>query len=116
MWRQAPHECLRDLACCLSSAARSMLIQRIEQMHLPTSYALERIATWREFFEKGYLSREAACEEVVYEAVREPGLPQAHRSNALASCLLIIAKEGCTSWCGRSTRYGTVEQGWISIL
>ena len=60
----------------------AQLIQRIEQMHLPTSYAMERIATWREYFEKGYSPREAAREEVVYGAAREPRLPQAHRSNA----------------------------------
>ena len=38
----------------------AQLIQRIEQMRLPTSYAMERIATWREYFEKGYSPREAA--------------------------------------------------------
>ena len=35
----------------------AQLIQRVEQMHLPTSYAMERIATWREYFEKGYSPR-----------------------------------------------------------
>ena len=55
----------------------AQLIQRIEQMHLPTSYAMERIATWREYFEKGYSPREAAR-----EAARGPKLPQAHRSSA----------------------------------
>jgi hypothetical protein len=58
------------------------LIQRIEQMHLPTSYAMVRIATWREYFEKEYSPREAAREEVAYEAARRPRLPQAHRSSA----------------------------------
>ena len=60
----------------------AQLIQRIEQMHLPPSYALERIATWREYFEKEYSPREAAREEVAYEAARMPRLPQAHRSSA----------------------------------
>jgi hypothetical protein len=60
----------------------AQLTQRVEQMHLPTSYATERIATWREYFEKGYSPREAAREEVAYEAARKPRLPQAHRSSA----------------------------------
>ena len=55
------------------------LIQRIEQMHIPTSYAMERIAVWREYFEKEYSPREAAREEV---ATRRPRLPQVHRSSA----------------------------------
>jgi hypothetical protein len=59
----------------------AQLIQRIEQMHLPTSYAMERIATWREYFEKEYSPREAAREEVAYEAARRPRLPQVHRSS-----------------------------------
>jgi len=58
------------------------LIQRIEQMHLPTSYAMERIATWREYFEKEYSPREAAREEIAYEEARRPRLPQVHRSSA----------------------------------
>ena len=37
-------------------------------MHLPTSYAMERIATWRAYFEKGYSPPEAVREEVAYEA------------------------------------------------
>ena len=60
----------------------AQLNQRVEQMHLPTSYAMERIATWREYFEKGYSPREAAREEVAYEAAGMPSLPQAHRSSA----------------------------------
>ena len=60
----------------------AQLIQRIEQMHLPTSYAMERIATWREYFEKGYSPREAAREEVAYQSAQRPRLPQVHRSSA----------------------------------
>jgi hypothetical protein len=60
----------------------AQLIQRVEQMHLPTSYAMERIAIWRTYFGKGYSPREAAREEVAYEATRRPSLPQAHRSSA----------------------------------
>ena len=60
----------------------AQLIQRVEQMHLPTSYAMERIATWRAYFEKGYSPREAVREEVAYEAARRPRLPQVHRSSA----------------------------------
>jgi hypothetical protein len=60
----------------------AQLIQRVEQMHLPTSYAMERIATWRAYFEKGYSPREAAREEVAYEAARRARLPQVHRSSA----------------------------------
>lgn len=60
----------------------AQLTQRVEQMHLPRSYAIERVATWREYFEKGYSPREAAREEVAYEAARGPRLPQAHRSRA----------------------------------
>ena len=60
----------------------AQLIQRLGQMHLSTSYARERIATWRAYFEKGYSPREAAREEVAYEAARKPRLPQAHRSSA----------------------------------
>jgi hypothetical protein len=60
----------------------AQLIQRVEQMHLPTSYAMERIANWRAYFEKGYSPREAAREEVAYEAGRRPRLPQVHRSSA----------------------------------
>jgi hypothetical protein len=60
----------------------AQLTQRVEQMHLPRSYAIERVATWREYFGKGYSPREAAREEVAYEAARGPRLPQAHRSSA----------------------------------
>jgi hypothetical protein len=60
----------------------AQLIQRVEQMHLPKSYAMERIATWRTYFEKGYSPREAAREEVAYEAARRPRPPQVHRSSA----------------------------------
>ena len=60
----------------------AQLIQRLEQMHLPTSYARERIATRRAYFEKGYSPREAAREELAYEGARKPRLPQAHRSSA----------------------------------
>ena len=60
----------------------AQLIKRVEQMRLPTSYAMEQIATWRAYFEKGYSPREAAREEVAYETARKPGLPQAHRSSA----------------------------------
>ena len=60
----------------------AQLIQRVEQMHLPTSFVMERIGPWREYFEKGYSPREAAREEVAYEASRRPRLPQAHRSSA----------------------------------
>ena len=37
-------------------------------MHLPTSYAMERIATWRSYFEKSRAPQEAAREEVGYDA------------------------------------------------
>jgi hypothetical protein len=60
----------------------AQVIQRIEQMHLPRTYAMERSATWREYFEKGYSPREAAREEVAYEMARRPRLPQVHRSSA----------------------------------
>jgi hypothetical protein len=60
----------------------AQLIQRIEQMHLPRTYATERITTWREYFEKGYSPREAAREELACEASRRPRLPQVHRSSA----------------------------------
>jgi hypothetical protein len=60
----------------------AQLIQRAQQMHLPTSYAMERIATWRAYFKKAYSPREALREEVAYEAARRPRLPQAHRSSA----------------------------------
>jgi hypothetical protein len=59
----------------------AQLVKRIEQMHLPTSYAMERIATRREYFEKEYSRREAARKEV-NEAAPRPRLPQAHRSSA----------------------------------
>ena len=59
----------------------AQLVRRVEKMHLPTSYAMEQIATWRACF-KGYSPREASREEVAYEAARKPRLPQAHRSSA----------------------------------
>ena len=55
----------------------AQLIRRVEQMPL-----LTQIATWRSYFEKGHSPREAAREEVGYEAARKPSLPQAHRSSA----------------------------------
>jgi hypothetical protein len=58
------------------------VIQRVEQMHLATSYGTERIAVWRAYFEKGYSPREAVREEVAYQAARKPSLPQVHRSSA----------------------------------
>ena len=54
----------------------------LAQMRLPASYAMQRIVTWREYFEKKYSPQEAAREEVAYEAARRPRLPQAHRSSA----------------------------------
>jgi hypothetical protein len=60
----------------------TQLTQRIEQMRLPRSYAIERIGTWRAYFEKGYSPREAAREEIAYENARKPSLPQAHRSSS----------------------------------
>ena len=59
----------------------AQLIRRVEQMHLPTSYAIKQIASWRAYFEKGHSPREAPREEVAYEAARKPSLPQAHRSS-----------------------------------
>jgi hypothetical protein len=59
----------------------AQLTQRIEQMRLLRSYALERIASWKAYFEKGYSPREAAREETAYENARKPRLPQAHRSS-----------------------------------
>ena len=60
----------------------AQLIRRVEQMHRLTSYAMEQIATRSAHFEKGYSPREAAREEVAYEAARKPRMPQAHRSSA----------------------------------
>ena len=60
----------------------AQLIQWAEQMRLPTSYAMEQIASWRAYFLKGPSPREAAREEVAYEAARKPRLPQVHRSSA----------------------------------
>jgi hypothetical protein len=60
----------------------AQLIQWAEQMRLPTSYAMEQIASWRACFLKGPSPREAAREEVAYEAARKPRLPQVHRSSA----------------------------------
>jgi hypothetical protein len=71
-----------DFAAHDFKAWLSQLIRRVEQMHLTTSYAMEEIATWRAYFEKRYSPREAAREEVAYEAARKPRLPQAHRSSA----------------------------------
>ena len=72
----------QDFATHDFKAWLAQLIRRVEQMHLLTSYAMERIATWRASLEKGYSPREAAREEVAYEAARKPRLPQAHRSSA----------------------------------
>jgi hypothetical protein len=58
------------------------LVPRVEQMHLPRSYATDRIAVWRSYFERGYSPREAVREELAYEAARKPRLPQVHRSSA----------------------------------
>jgi hypothetical protein len=71
-----------DFATYDFKAGLAQLIQRIEQMRLPASYAMQRIVTWREYFEKKYSPQEAAREEVAYEAARRPRLPQAHRSSA----------------------------------
>jgi hypothetical protein len=71
-----------DLATHDFKAWLAQLTQRVEQMHLPISYALKRIATWRAYFEKGYSPREAAREELAYEAARKTRLPQVHRSSA----------------------------------
>ena len=57
----------------------AQLTQRVEQMH---AHAIEQIATWRVYFEKGYSPREAAREEIAYEGAQKPRLPQAHRSSA----------------------------------
>jgi len=58
------------------------LVPRVEQMHLPRSYATDRIAVWRSYFERGYSPREAVREELAYEVARKPRLPQVHRSSA----------------------------------
>jgi hypothetical protein len=75
-------EARHDFATHDFRAWLAQLTQRIEQMHLPRSYAMERIATWRAYFEKEYSPREAAREEIAYECARKPRLPQVHRSSA----------------------------------
>jgi hypothetical protein len=55
------------------------LIPRLDQMQLPKSYATDRIAIWRQYFEAGYSPREALRRELCRTEKR---LPQAHRSSA----------------------------------
>ena len=75
-------EIRHDFATYDFKAWLAQLTQRVEQMHLPRRYAIERVATWRRYFEKGYSPREAVREEIAYEGGRKPRLPQVHRSSA----------------------------------
>jgi hypothetical protein len=75
-------EIRHDFATYDFKAWLAQLTQWVEQMNLPRRYAIERIATWRAYFEKGYSPREAVREEIADEGVRKPRLPQVHRSSA----------------------------------
>ena len=75
-------EIRHDFATYAFKAWLAQLTQWVEQMHLPGRYAIERIATWRAYFEKGYSPREAVREEIADEGGRKRRLPQVHRSSA----------------------------------
>jgi hypothetical protein len=75
-------EIRHDFATYDFKAWLAQLTQRVERMHLPRRYAIERIATWMAYFAKGYSPREAVLEEIAVEGDRKPRLPQVHRSSA----------------------------------